>query len=44
MDAETAIWTLILFGGTVVVVIWLVIVAWRKEDEHVDGESTPDQP
>lgn len=40
MDAETLIWTLILFGGTVVVVIWLVAVAFRKDAAHVhEGEE-----
>jgi hypothetical protein len=34
MDAETLIWTLILFGGTVVVVLWLVAVAFRKDAAH----------
>lgn len=37
MDAETLIWTLILFGGTVLAVVWLSYVAWRKDKEKADG-------
>jgi hypothetical protein len=37
MDAETLIWTLILFGGTVVAVVWLSYIAWRKEQTGADG-------
>ncbi len=44
MDVETLIWTLILFGGTVLAVVWLVSVAWRKDKDHVsDGEGTDTQ-
>lgn len=40
MDAETLIWTAVLFGGTVLAVAWLSIVAWRKEQNHAqDTES-----
>ncbi|MET9862545.1 hypothetical protein ABZY93_25180 [Streptomyces smyrnaeus] len=40
MDAETVIWTLILFGGTVLAVVWLGYVAWRKEKESTaDGNG-----
>lgn len=31
MDAETFIWTLVLFGGTIVIVVWLLIWAWRSD-------------
>lgn len=34
MDAETLIWTLILFGGTVAIVLWLVLVAFHKDAAH----------
>ena len=37
MDVETLIWTLILFGGTVLAVVWLVSVAWRKDKDHING-------
>ncbi|MFI7245265.1 hypothetical protein [Streptomyces qinglanensis] len=37
MDVETVIWTLILFGGTVVAVVWLSYIAWRKEQETTGG-------
>jgi hypothetical protein len=37
MDMETAIWTLILFGGTVLALVWLIGIAWRKQGAHVDG-------
>lgn len=36
MDAETLIWTLILFGGTVLAIVWLSYVAWRKEKDGAD--------
>jgi hypothetical protein len=39
MDMETLIWTLILFGGTVLAVIWLVSIAWRKEKDHINGDD-----
>lgn len=41
MTAETLIWTVILFGGTIVVVLWLVAIAWRHESagEHDDGDG-----
>lgn len=40
MDAETLIWTLILFGGTVVAMVWLSLIAWRKENNGADeGEG-----
>ena len=43
MDMETLIWTLILFGGTVLAVVWLISVAWRKEKDHIDGgDQDPD--
>ena len=35
MNVETLIWTLILFGGTILVVVWLITVAWRKEAAHL---------
>lgn len=31
MDAETWIWTLIFFGGTVVIVAWLFYWSWKKD-------------
>lgn len=31
MDAATLVWTLILFGGTIVVVAWLMSWAWRVD-------------
>ncbi|MGW0821094.1 hypothetical protein [Streptomyces sp. NPDC002845] len=37
MDAETLIWTLILFGGTVLAVVWLSYAAWRKDKAKADG-------
>ena len=37
MDVETLIWTLILFGGTVLAVVWLISVAWRKDKDHING-------
>ena len=47
MNAETLIWTLILFGGTVLVVVWLIAVAWRKEAAHLhngaDGDGAAPQ-
>lgn len=39
MDAETLIWTLILFGGTVLALVWLTYVAWRKEQNDDRGGS-----
>ena len=43
MDVETLIWTLILFGGTVLVVVWLLAVAMRKDKNHIDGgDQDPD--
>ena len=43
MDLETVIWTLILFGGTVLAVVWLIGIAWRKQEDHVDdGEPNTD--
>jgi hypothetical protein len=39
MDAETWIWTLVLFGGTIVVVLWLVAVAFRKDAAHEHDED-----
>lgn len=41
MSAETLIWTVILFGGTIVVVAWLVAIAWRHESsgEHGNGDG-----
>ncbi len=42
MDAETLIWTLILFGGTIAVVVWLVSIAWRREAAHLHDGSDPD--
>ncbi len=38
MDAETVIWTLILFGGTVLALVWLTYVAWRKEQDVADND------
>jgi hypothetical protein len=49
MTAETLIWTLILFGGTIAVVGWLISIAWRKEAAHLhnggdtDDTAGPDQ-
>jgi hypothetical protein len=41
MNAETLIWTLILFGGTILVVVWLIAVAWSKEAAHLhNGEDS----
>ncbi|WP_338899887.1 hypothetical protein WBG99_33160 [Streptomyces sp. TG1A-60] len=37
MDVETLIWTLILFGGTVLAVVWLSYAAWRKDKEKAAG-------
>lgn len=40
MNAETLIWTLILFGGTILAVVWLIAIAWRRETAHLhDGEN-----
>ncbi|WP_156366026.1 hypothetical protein [Nocardiopsis sp. NRRL B-16309] len=42
MDAETLIWTLVLFGGTVLAVVVLSYVAWRRESGRADdGEPPP---
>jgi hypothetical protein len=47
MNAETLIWTLILFGGTILVVAWLITIAWRKEAAHLhnggDGDGAAPQ-
>ena len=41
MDVETLIWTLILFGGTVLAVVWLIGIAWRKDKDHIsNGDET----
>lgn len=42
MNAETLIWTLILFGGTILVVGWLIAIAWRKESAHVHNGGDAD--
>jgi hypothetical protein len=43
MSAETLIWTLILFGGTIAVVVWLISIAFRKEAAHLhDGGGSDD--
>ncbi|MGC9538940.1 hypothetical protein [Streptomyces sp. UG1] len=39
MDAETLIWTLVLFGGTVLAVVWLGYAAWRKDKEKTGAEQ-----
>lgn len=40
MTTETLTWTLILFGGTVLAVVWLSAVAWRKETAQLnDGDG-----
>lgn len=41
MDVETFIWTLVLFGGTIVVVVWLLIWAWRI-DRAKSGRTEQD--
>jgi hypothetical protein len=33
MDAETWIWTIIMFGGTIVIMAVLVYWAWKKDRE-----------
>ena len=38
MDAETLIWTLILFGGTVAICVGLVVVALRKDEQHLHDD------
>jgi hypothetical protein len=43
MDAETFIWTVILFGGTIAIVAWLLYWAWSKDREKLRdaaGESS----
>ncbi|HSJ61307.1 MAG TPA: hypothetical protein VK895_08750 [Jiangellaceae bacterium] len=35
MDAETWIWTLILFGGTIVIVAFLMFWAIKKDREKI---------
>lgn len=42
MNAETLIWTLILFGGTIVAVVWLTAVAWRREAAHLPNGKDSD--
>lgn len=45
MDAQTVVWTLILFGGTVVVVAWLMLWAWRvdrRKGSASDGSEAAD--
>ncbi|MER5218378.1 hypothetical protein ABT063_49845 [Streptomyces sp. NPDC002838] len=42
MDMETLIWTLVLFGGTVLAVVWLSYAAWRKDKEKVDDLTEQD--
>ncbi|MGW0734065.1 hypothetical protein [Streptomyces sp. NPDC002851] len=42
MDAETTLWTLILFGGTVLAVVWLSYAAWRKEKDRGNGGENTD--
>ncbi|MBC9731266.1 hypothetical protein [Streptomyces sp. TRM68367] len=39
MDAETVIWTLILFGGTVLAVVWLTYAAWCKEKDGTEKDG-----
>jgi hypothetical protein len=39
MDAETIIWTVILFGGTIAIVAWLLYWAWRKDREKARGAA-----
>lgn len=36
MDAETLIWTLILFGGTVLTFAWLCYIAWHRGQDRTD--------
>lgn len=33
MDTETWIWTIIMFGGTVVIMAFLVFWAWKRDRE-----------
>lgn len=44
MDAETWIWTLIFFGGTVVIVALLFYWSWKKDraKSHVAGPDDED--
>lgn len=39
MDAATLIWTLILFGGTIVVVVWLLGWAWSADKKKRAGDD-----
>ena len=39
MDAETLIWTLVLFGGTILVVVWLISIAFRKDAAHAHDDT-----
>jgi len=41
VDTETVIWTLILFGGTVLAVVWLSWAAWRKEKQAAEAGEQP---
>jgi hypothetical protein len=34
MDAETLVWTLIFFGGTVLITGFLIFWAWKKDRER----------
>lgn len=44
MTTQTVIWTLILFGGTVLAVVWLSAIAWRKEAAHLHNGDGADGP
>jgi hypothetical protein len=37
MDAETIVWTVILFGGTIAIVAWLLYWALHKDREKARG-------
>lgn len=42
MDAATIVWTLILFGGTIVIVCWLLVWAWRSDKGKTHEEAEPE--
>ncbi|WP_246222496.1 DUF2681 domain-containing protein [Phytoactinopolyspora limicola] len=37
MDTETWIWTIVFFGGTVVIVAFLLYWAWKKDRGRASG-------
>ncbi|WP_216843956.1 DUF2681 domain-containing protein [Phytoactinopolyspora alkaliphila] len=39
MDAETFIWTLVFFGGTVLIVAFLFYWSWKKDREKSRGDE-----